>query len=136
MLATPLNALRLFERARCFDKGCREKSGDRGTKPPKPGFPLKCSNLARGESMKDPVSVLGRWRGFHFRLGAFRNAAKLANGCNDYLLFLALEPPDLPIEQPDLDIAAVQKLASGIERVGVRVGLDRFVRSYPIVSID
>jgi hypothetical protein len=73
---------------------------------------------------------------FHFRLDAFRNAAKLANGCNDYLLFLALEPPDLAIEQPDLDIAAVQKLASGIERVGVRVGLDRFVRSYPIVSID
>jgi hypothetical protein len=51
------------------------------------------------------------------------------------LLFLALEPPDLPIEQPDLDITAVYKLASGIERVGVCVGLDGFVRSNPIVSI-
>ena len=69
--------------------------------------------------MKDPVSVLGRWRGFHFRLGAFRNAAKLANGCNDYLLFLALKPPDLPIEKPDLHITAVHKLASGLK--GLRV---------------
>jgi hypothetical protein len=116
--------------------GCREKSGRCRNKTIETKFSSQVSNLARGESMKDPVSVLGRWRGFHFRLGAFRNAAKLANGCNDYLLFLALEPPDLPIEQPDLDIAAVQKLASGIQGVGVRVGLDRFVRSYPIVSID
>ena len=32
----------------------------------------KCSNLARGESMKDPVSVLGRWRGFHFGMLGLR----------------------------------------------------------------
>jgi hypothetical protein len=52
------------------------------------------------------------------------------------LLFLALETPDLPIKQPDLDITAVYKLASGIERVGICFGLDRFVRSYTIGSID
>ncbi len=38
------------------------------------------------------------------------NATQLTNGCNDYLLFLALEPPDLPVKQPDLDITAVYKL--------------------------
>ena len=26
----------------------------------------KCSNLERGESMKDPVSIFGCWRGFQF----------------------------------------------------------------------
>jgi hypothetical protein len=61
---------------------------------------------------------------------------QLTNGCNDYLLFLALEPPDLSVKKPDLDIAAVHKLASGVQGVGVCFGLDRFVRSYPIGSID
>ena len=28
------------------------------------GFQIKCSNLARGESMKDPVGVFGCRRGF------------------------------------------------------------------------
>jgi hypothetical protein len=35
-----------------------------GTKPTPRSYPGKCSNLERGESMKDPVSVLGCWRGF------------------------------------------------------------------------
>ena len=64
------------------------------------------------------------------------NATHLTNGCNDYLLFLALEPPDLPVKQPDLDITAVYKLASGIQGVRVCFDLDRFVRGYPIVSIN
>jgi hypothetical protein len=35
-----------------------------GTKPAQQGYRFKCSNLERGESMKDPVSILGCWRGF------------------------------------------------------------------------
>ena len=31
-----------------------------------PGFLIKCSNLQRGDSMKDPVSIFGCWRGFLF----------------------------------------------------------------------
>jgi hypothetical protein len=85
--------------------------------------------------MKDPVSVLGRWRGFSFL--ARRSPAMRPNSqtAATILLFLALEPPDLPIKQPYLDITAADKLASGIERVGICFGLDGFVRSYPIVSI-
>jgi hypothetical protein len=64
------------------------------------------------------------------------NATQLTNGCNDYLLFLALEPPDLPVKQPDLDITVVYKLASGIQGLRVCFGLDGFVRGYPIVSIN
>jgi hypothetical protein len=30
-------------------------------------FSIKCSNLERGESMKDPVGIFGCWRGFQFR---------------------------------------------------------------------
>jgi hypothetical protein len=67
---------------------------------------------------------------------ARNNATQLTNGCNDYLLFPALEPPDLPIKKPDLDVTAVDKLASGIQGLGVCFGLDRFVRSYPIGSIN
>ena len=86
--------------------------------------------------MKDPVSVLGRWRGFHVWLDGSHNATHLTNGCNDYLLFLLLEPPDLPVKQPDLDITAVYKLASDIQGLHVCFGLDGFVRCYPIVSIN
>ena len=28
------------------------------------GYLIKCSNLQRGDSMKDPVSIFGCWRGF------------------------------------------------------------------------
>jgi hypothetical protein len=87
MRATRLNALRLFECAHCFDKGCREKSDVAGTKLPKRSFPLKCGNLARGESMKDPVSVLGSWRGFHFGSTAPLKAIQLKNDSNDYFTF-------------------------------------------------
>ena len=35
-----------------------------GTKPAPRSYLGKCSNLVRGESMKDPVSIFGCWRGF------------------------------------------------------------------------
>ncbi len=59
-----------------------------GTKGPRRSSPLKCSNLARGESMKDPASVLGCWRGFHFGLHASTHkATQLTNGSNDCFSF-------------------------------------------------
>jgi hypothetical protein len=38
--------------------------GAAGTKPAPRSFPVKCSNLARGESTKDPACVFGCGRGF------------------------------------------------------------------------
>jgi len=52
------------------------------------------------------------------------------------LLFLALKPPDLPIEMPDLHVTAVDKPASGLQRFRIRVGLYGFVRRYAIVSVN
>jgi hypothetical protein len=86
--------------------------------------------------MKHPVSVLGRWRGFHFWLDGSPQCDSTHKRLQRFLLFLALEPPDLPIKKPDLDITAVYKLASGIQGLRVCFGLDGFVRSYPIVSIN
>ena len=40
-----------------------------GTKPALRRFLLKCSNLARGESMKDPVCISGCGRGFRLSRG-------------------------------------------------------------------
>jgi hypothetical protein len=95
---------------------------------------FKCSNLARGESMKDPVSVLGRWRGFHFW---FDGPTQGDSTCKTLmLLFLALKPPDLPIKMPDLDITPVHKLPSGLQGLRVCCGLDGFVRSHAIIAID
>ena len=47
-----------------------------GTNPALRSCLVKCSNLERGESMKDPVSIFGCWRGFEFA-GCL---AALANG--------------------------------------------------------
>src|SRR5215204_2807192 len=41
--------------------------GAAGTKPASRSFPVKCSNLARGESTKDPVCIFGCGRGFSLR---------------------------------------------------------------------
>jgi hypothetical protein len=68
----------------------------------------------------------------------------LARGLNSqgkrlkrFILFLlALKPPDLPIEMPDLDITALRKLMSGLQGLRVCFCLDRFVRSYSIISIN
>jgi hypothetical protein len=43
-----------------------------GTKPALRNYLFKCSNLERGESMKDPVSIFGCWRGFQFAGSARR----------------------------------------------------------------
>src|ERR1700722_1092521 len=48
----------------------------------------------------------------------------------------SLEPADFAIEVPDLHIAAVDKLASGQQRLGVAFGFDRFVGRNAIVFID
>jgi hypothetical protein len=64
------------------------------------------------------------------------NATHLTNGCNDYLLFLALEPPDLPVKQPDLDITAVYKLASGIQgSASVSASIDLYDATRSSLSI-
>ncbi len=52
------------------------------------------------------------------------------------LFFIALQPPDLPIKMPDLDITAVYKLASGLQGLRVCFGLDRFVGCDAIISIN
>jgi hypothetical protein len=63
--------------------------------------------------VKDPVSVLGRWRGFHFgSMPQFKRRLQTAQTI--VLVFLALKPPDLSIEMPDLNITAVNKMASGL----------------------
>ena len=86
--------------------------------------------------MKDPVSVLGCWRGFSQRA----HRAKLQTAQTIILFFVALKPPDLPIKMPDLDITAVYKLASGLQGLRVCFGLDRFVydatRSSPSIKPD
>ena len=41
-----------------------------GTKPAPRRFPVKCSNLARGESTKDPVDIFGCGRGFSYGANA------------------------------------------------------------------
>jgi hypothetical protein len=46
-----------------------------GTKPAPRRFFLKCSNLARGESMKDPVCIFECRRGFSFWSGRTRSAS-------------------------------------------------------------
>jgi hypothetical protein len=48
----------------------------------------------------------------------------------------ALKSANLAIEIPDFHITAVHKLASGLQGFRVCFGVDRFVRSYPIVSIN
>ena len=48
----------------------------------------------------------------------------------------ALEPPDLAIEIPNFNIAAVDELARGPQGLRVAVGVDRPVRGNTIVSID
>jgi hypothetical protein len=63
--------------------------------------------------VKDPVSVLGRWRGFHFG-STPQLKRQLQTAQTIVLVFLALKPPDLPIEMPDLNITAIHKLASGL----------------------
>jgi hypothetical protein len=85
--------------------------------------------------MKDPVSVLGRWRGFHFGSTPQLTNDSTYQRSNDSV-FLALKPPDLPIEMPDLNITAVHKLASGPQGLSVCFGVDGFVRSYAIISIN
>ena len=54
-----------------------ESHGFPGTKRPGRSLPVKCSNLERGESMKDPVSIFGCWRGFSVSgaLGSTREQA-------------------------------------------------------------
>src|ERR1700716_3834557 len=53
-----------------------------GTNPALRSCLVKCSNLERGESMKDPVSIFGCWRGFSFGAAwqhPLRTSAKGAN---------------------------------------------------------
>jgi hypothetical protein len=87
--------------------------------------------------MKDPASVLGCWRGFHFRsTPQLTRQLNLQTGQTIVSIFLAIKPPDLPIEMPDLDITAVHKLAGGLQGLRVCVGVDGFVGSYAIISIN
>jgi hypothetical protein len=48
----------------------------------------------------------------------------------------AIEPPDLAIEMPDFDIAAIDELASGLQCIRVGICIDRSVRRNPVVLID
>src|SRR5882757_6321777 len=52
-----------------------------GTKSAPRNYLFKCSNLERGESMKDPVSIFGCWRGFQFpeRLAALAHPSVCAS---------------------------------------------------------
>jgi len=86
--------------------------------------------------MKDPVSVLGCWRGFRFWLDGPTQGDSTANGSNDYSIFSRAQAAQSSIEMPDLDITAVHKLASGLQGLRVYFGVDRFVRSYAIISIN
>src|SRR5258707_9495927 len=60
-----------------------------GTKGPKRSLALKCSNLARGESMKDPVSVLGCWQGFHLPRRLHSRRLNLRTAQTDYFTFFS-----------------------------------------------
>ena len=48
-----------------IDKGCRENQAFPEQNHRNEVFLSSAATSQRGESMKDPVSVLGRWRGFH-----------------------------------------------------------------------
>jgi hypothetical protein len=56
------------ERRRCGTRPrwLQKISDVTGTKSAPRNCLFKCSNLERGESMKDPVSIFGCWRGFQF----------------------------------------------------------------------
>lgn len=65
--------------------------------------------------MKDPVSVLGCWRGFHFGSTASTQLAKPLNRCFTF---------------------SPAQAARSSDRLRVCIGLDGFVRSYAIVFIN
>jgi hypothetical protein len=76
------------------------------------------------------------WRA-NFVLRTASSCGRSAKNPKPSALFLcALEPPDLAIKIPDFHIADIRKLASGLQRVSVTIGVDWFVRGYPIVPID
>src|ERR1700694_115608 len=55
---------------------------------------------------------------------------------NAETLFLGTRnSPDLAIEVPDFDVAAVRKLARGLQRLRVRIGLDRLLRGKALVVV-
>src|SRR4051812_33677896 len=62
-----------------------------GTKGPRRSSPLKCSHLERGESMKDPVSIFGCWRGFHFASLRAAGQCPVSEGSNTAFAFKALQ---------------------------------------------
>jgi len=51
--------------------------GKMGTKPASESFLAECSNLARGESMKDPVHISGCGRGFRMEMSDGRSATTI-----------------------------------------------------------
>jgi hypothetical protein len=112
----------------------------------------KCSSDESAGHMKHLISIFGA-AGFQFRRLLWRwvrsthsaprrdndipaHSARLANTTLKALFLYALEPPDLAIEMPDFDIAALDELASGLQRILVGICIDRSVRWNPIVLID
>jgi hypothetical protein len=74
--------------------------------------------------MKDPVGVFGCWRGFQFGRCPAARANKRPEFCRESpraqlrLRLHALQPPDLAVEEPDLQVKAVPEL----QRLGIDIG--------------
>src|SRR6202035_3252666 len=47
-----------------------------------------------------------------------------------------LQPSDLAVEMPDFDVAAIDELPRGADRLRVGLGLQRPVRGHAVVSVD
>jgi hypothetical protein len=52
------------------------------------------------------------------------------------VLYLLSQAADHPVEKPDLDIMAIDKLSGGLQRFFVAVGFDRFEGLHPVVFIN
>jgi len=92
----------------------------------------KICNFGLCESMKTPP-VSSDAGGVFMLLRCFNSTDKRLK--RFVLFFLTLEPPDLSIEMPNLNITAVRKLTRGPQGLRICFGIDRLVRSDAIISI-
>jgi hypothetical protein len=76
----PNNSPDLFRRFSAAGPIDEKRFGKMGTKPASGNSLAECSNLARGESMKDPVHIFGCGRGFHMEVSDGRSATPLNRG--------------------------------------------------------
>src|SRR6266478_3728184 len=97
------------------------KSSLPGTKGPRRSLPLKCRNLARGESMKDPVSVLGCWRGFSLWLdGSTQGDSTYKRLKRLFYFFSRSSRPIFPLKTSQIESGHELRFGGGFTRSAAR----------------